>query len=134
MGGDFGGDPNGTTVFPQTMLVDYVRVWHRPTGVPGDYNGDLLIDSKDYLAWRKSVGQSGIGLPADGSGNGTVGQEDYEVWRQKFGSSAASATTTTIIFSVPEPSAAVPMAIALMIVSAQRLRPPICRSPESGAY
>jgi beta-glucanase (GH16 family) len=133
VGGDFDGDPNGTTVFPQTMLVDYVRVWHRRTGVPGDYNGDLLVDSMDYLAWRKSVGQSGIGLPADGSGNGTVGQEDYEVWRQNFGSSAASATATTIIFSVPEPSAAVPMAIALMIVSAQRLRPSMSRSPESGA-
>jgi beta-glucanase (GH16 family) len=133
VGGDFDGDPNGTTVFPQTMLVDYVRVWHRSTGVPGDYNGDLLVDSKDYLAWRKSVGQSGIGLPADGSGNGTVGQEDYDVWRQKFGGSPASATATTILFSVPEPSAAVPMAIALMIVSAQRLRPSLSRLPEPGA-
>src|SRR4051812_372420 len=101
VGGDFGGDPNGTTVFPQTMLIDYVRVWHRSTGVPGDYNGDHVVDSSDYLAWRKSVGQSGIGLPADGSGNGTVGQEDYDLWRQKFGGSPASATGTTILFSVP---------------------------------
>ena len=27
VGGNFGGDPDETTVFPQTMLVDYVRVW-----------------------------------------------------------------------------------------------------------
>ena len=27
VGGDFGGPPNGNTVFPQTMLVDYVRVY-----------------------------------------------------------------------------------------------------------
>jgi beta-glucanase (GH16 family) len=29
VGGEFGGDPDATTVFPQTMLVDYVRVWNR---------------------------------------------------------------------------------------------------------
>ena len=33
VGGDFGGDPDGTTVFPQTMLVDYVRYW-QPDGTP----------------------------------------------------------------------------------------------------
>ena len=30
VGGDFGGTPDGTTVFPQIMDVDYVRVW-RPS-------------------------------------------------------------------------------------------------------
>lgn len=30
VGGDFGGDPNGTTVFPQHMDIDYVRLWQRP--------------------------------------------------------------------------------------------------------
>ncbi len=40
IGGDFGGDPNGSTVWPQTMLVDYVRVWQRDTSMPGDYNSD----------------------------------------------------------------------------------------------
>ena len=29
IGGIFDGDPDGTTVFPQTMLVDYVRVYER---------------------------------------------------------------------------------------------------------
>jgi beta-glucanase (GH16 family) len=132
VGGDFGGDPNGTTVFPQTMLVDYVRVWHRPTGLTGDYNGDHQVDAADYLAWRKTIGQSGIGLPADGSGNGSIGQEDYEVWRRSFGSSTAQAAAATAIFSVPEPSAAVSMAVALMIVSTQRLRLPTARSLEPG--
>jgi hypothetical protein len=47
VGGDFGGDPNDTTVFPQTMLVDYVRVWHRPARVAGIYNGDGRVESAD---------------------------------------------------------------------------------------
>ena len=29
VGGDFVGNPDATTVFPQTMLVDYVRVFER---------------------------------------------------------------------------------------------------------
>jgi hypothetical protein len=124
VGGDFGGDPNGTTVFPQTMLVDYVRVWHRPIGVSGDYNGDQQVDSSDYLAWRKSIGQSGIGLPADGSGNGSIGQEDYDVWRRNFGSSMLLAAATVAIYSIPEPSTALPMAVGLILVYAQRLRMP----------
>jgi beta-glucanase (GH16 family) len=125
VGGDFGGDPNGTTIFPQTMLVDYVRIWHRPTGVPGDYNGDNQIDSADYLAWRKTAGQSGIGLPADGSGNGSIGQEDYEVWRRNFGGSTQLAAATTAALSVPEPSFAVPAIVGLMLIYAQRFRVPV---------
>ncbi len=31
VGGDWPGSPDGTTVFPQTMLVDYVRVYKRKT-------------------------------------------------------------------------------------------------------
>ncbi len=33
IGGDFGGDPNESTSWPQTMLVDYVRVWQQQTGL-----------------------------------------------------------------------------------------------------
>jgi beta-glucanase (GH16 family) len=34
VGGNFGGDPDGSTVFPQTMLVDYVRYWQREVTPP----------------------------------------------------------------------------------------------------
>ena len=87
VGGDFGGDPNGTTVFPQTMYVDYVRVWQRQTGLSGDYNGDQRVDAADYVVWRESAGQSGIGLAADGSGNGTVDETDLTFGKATLGRS-----------------------------------------------
>jgi beta-glucanase (GH16 family) len=124
IGGDFGGDPDATTVFPQTMLVDYVRVWHRPTGIPGDYNGDGQVDSADYLVWRKSLGQNGIGLPADGSGNGSVGQEDYDVWRQSFGTTTQLVAASVAASTVPEPSTAVTVTIGLILLYAQRVCAP----------
>jgi beta-glucanase (GH16 family) len=121
VGGDFLGDqqPDATTVFPQTMLVDYVRVWRPQTGVPGDYNGDGVVDAADYTIWRNSQGQSGIGLPADGSGNGTVGPEDYEIWKANYsgelpeGADGASHAT-------PEPTSAVPFSMGLFMLYAQR--------------
>ncbi len=124
VGGDFGGDPNGTTIFPQTMLVDYVRVWHRPTGLAGDYNGDGKVDTADYVAWRQTVGQTGIGLAADGSGNGAIDQSDYETWRNNFGNTSAGAgAAASLIAAVPEPTTGVPMAIGIMLLCTQRQRP-----------
>jgi beta-glucanase (GH16 family) len=120
VGGDFGGDPNGSTVFPQFMDVEYVRVWQPQTGLSGDYNGDGEVDAADYIVWRRSVGQNGFGLAADGSGNGSVGQEDFILWKQNFGSSNMPAAASFAAFNVPEPTAAVPMAVGLMLVYAQR--------------
>jgi len=34
VGGDFGGDPDGTTVFPQVMDIEYARYWQRNTAPP----------------------------------------------------------------------------------------------------
>ena len=121
VGGDFGGDPNGTTVFPQTMLVDYVRVWHRQVGLSGDYNGNGRVDAADYIVWRQAMGQSGIGLAADGSGNGSIGPEDYDVWRRNFDSSLSAAASSAIL-AVPEPATTAPLAVAFMLVYSHLLR------------
>ena len=41
VGGNFGGDPDGSTVWPQTMMVDYVRVWQRED-IPPEPGNNLL--------------------------------------------------------------------------------------------
>jgi beta-glucanase (GH16 family) len=123
VGGDFGGDPNASTVFPQHMDVDYVRVWRRQTGLSGDYNRDGRVDAADYVIWRKTDGSEGIGLAADGSGNGSVNEADYLVWRQNFaqtGSAGAAAATT-----VPEPCGTYLVASALCRAFVMRA----CRHP-----
>jgi hypothetical protein len=103
VGGDFGGDPNGTTIWPQTMYVDYVRYWNRqdPLKLTGDYNGDGVVNLADYTLWRDSLGATGLGLAADGSGNGVVGISDYQLWAENFGNMSASVAS----HQVPEPNA-----------------------------
>jgi hypothetical protein len=105
----------GTDAYPlQYSVVSGVQV-------PGDYNGDGIIDAADYTVWRDTLGQSGSGLAADGDGDGIIGQADYDWWVLKFGSGgasgagsgAAAAGLTGCAMATPEPSTA-----ALLIVAA----------------
>jgi beta-glucanase (GH16 family) len=120
VGGDFGGDPNGTTVFPQFMDVEYVRVWERQTSVSGDFDNNGSIDSADFVVWRKNLDQSGFGLIADASGNGSVGPEDYEIWFETFDAIDMPAGESLAAISIPEPVTAVPVAVGLLLMYSQR--------------
>jgi beta-glucanase (GH16 family) len=110
VGGQFGGDPDASTQFPQFMDVDYVRVWQRQSGLSGDYNRDGHVDAADYVIWRKANGSAGIGLAGDGTGNGTVNEADYLIWRQNFAATAAASGTAA---AVPEPCVTSLIAVAL---------------------
>jgi beta-glucanase (GH16 family) len=120
VGGDFGGDPNGTTVFPQFMDVEYVRVWEKQTSVTGDYNDDGQIDAADFVVWQKTLDQSGIGLIADASGNGSVGPEDYEFWMEDFQTTMSSSANSFAALNIPEPITNVPVAVGLLLAYCQR--------------
>jgi len=47
VGGTWPGSPDGTTVFPQTMEVDYVRVYGQPTYQKLAVNGDIVKNAKN---------------------------------------------------------------------------------------
>ncbi len=60
--------------------------------LPGDYNGNNVVDAADYVVWRKGLGT-------------TFTQNDYDVWRSHFGQTAGSGSSA-IAFAdgaVPEP-------------------------------
>jgi Ca2+-binding RTX toxin-like protein len=51
--------------------------------MPGDFNGDGVVNASDYGVWRANFGaESGPGLRADGNGDGVVDAADYVVWRK----------------------------------------------------
>ena len=123
VGGDFGGDPNATTIFPQHMDIDYVRYWQPQADLSGDYNGDQQVNAADYVVWRNSEGESGIALTADGSGNGTVDAADYLMWIRNFGT--AESTARGMAMQVPEPGYSTLAAIALLrVVGLRKSRVP----------
>ncbi len=55
-------------------------------GQPGDYNVNGMVDTADYVIWRKVLDQNVMPFTgADGSGNGLIDEADYLVWRANFG-------------------------------------------------
>jgi cytochrome c peroxidase len=52
--------------------------------LPGDYNGDGVVDAADYQVWRSNFGDT-TSLVADGNGDGKVDTADYLLWRENMG-------------------------------------------------
>lgn len=75
-------------------------------GMPGDFNGDGVVDAADYVVWRK-----GLGI--------TYTPADYDVWRAHFGESTASNTENSLQ-NVPEPDTLLLVFISLGYVCGYR--------------
>ena len=72
--------------------------------LPGDYNGNNVVDAADYTLWRNTLGQMGMALAADGNGNGTIDAGDYDVWKLHFGQTAGVGSGASANAGVPEPA------------------------------
>jgi hypothetical protein len=77
------------------------------TTLPGDFNGDGVVDAGDYATWRKGLGT-------------IYSQEDYDVWRANFGT-VVSAGASGSVTSVPEPAALTSL-LVLSIALSGRIR------------
>lgn len=95
--------------------------------LPGDYNGDGVVDNGDYVVWRSTLNKTGS-QNADGDGNGTVDAADYAIWRNNFGRTwqdlATGSGSRVAANAVPEPSAA---ALAMLMCGSLIARRRRCR-------
>jgi hypothetical protein len=65
--------------------------------VPGDYNGNGVVDAGDYVLWRKGGPlQNEVDTP------GTVNAQDYTEWRARYGNTSGSGLGSGS--GVPEPA------------------------------
>jgi hypothetical protein len=74
--------------------------------VPGDYDGNGVVEAADYTFWSDHFGESvEAGSGADGNGDGIVNTADFVLWRNAFTaqSAAGGALDST---AVPEPASA----------------------------
>ncbi|MCA9189180.1 MAG: hypothetical protein KDA99_26325, partial [Planctomycetales bacterium] len=72
--------------FGNALTIDEIR-WQRQTvvgGLPGDYNGNGIVDAADYTVWKDNFG-SDTELAADGNEDGVVNAADYTIWKDNFG-------------------------------------------------
>jgi hypothetical protein len=73
-------------------------------GLPGDYNGDNVVNAADYIVWRKTDG-----APAG-----------YNAWRANFGATASSGTGAMVGAAVPEPATPVILLLEMLLMCARR--------------
>ena len=59
-----------------------IKLLAAPT-LPGDYNGDHVVDAADYTVWRDNLGTMNV-LPNDSIG-GEIGSGQYDQWKTNFG-------------------------------------------------
>jgi hypothetical protein len=100
-----------------TMQIDAARTLLNQVSPAGDYNGDGIVNSSDYNAWRNSLGSSTIiyGSGVDGNYDGAINAADYVTWRSSLSAATATGASTT---TVPEPnfSALLGLTIAVLFV------------------
>ena len=88
--------------------------------LPGDYNGDGVVDGADYDVWAESYGDI-ESLVADGNADGVVDSADYTIWRDNVGLTWESLSPLVgLTNAAPEPSAVVLVGLAILAVSRRR--------------
>ena len=123
--------------FNTTGQQDFVFRFALTTGLPGDFNGNGVVDAADYTVWRDNLGStSNAALHGNGDATVGVGAGDYTLWKANFGATSLASgppafTTGRVLYSalipgagsmsgaaVPEPTTAWLLAIGLPLVIA----------------
>jgi hypothetical protein len=113
---------DGVGAVSRAGFVKYINI---PAALPGDFNGDLMVDAADYTIWRDNLGAPTDGaLMGAGDGHPGVDAGDYALWKTNFGLAAgAGATVVASAAPVPEPSTAmifVAFGVAWVAVNCRR--------------
>jgi hypothetical protein len=92
--------------------VGYALISSIVPGLPGDFNGDDVVDAADYVVWRKNLGAADeSSLSGNGDGLNGVDAGDFDLWRSNFGNTPSGAGAGT---SVPEPASLLSILIAAL--------------------
>jgi len=87
--------------------------------LPGDYNGNGIVDPADYTVWRDAVTAGSTSLTNDPT-PGVVDETDFDYWRAHFGEVAGAGAGAVRYSAVPEPTSLVLALLAIAIMCSKR--------------
>ncbi|WP_428307884.1 dockerin type I domain-containing protein [Lacipirellula sp.] len=104
------------TAFRGVVFVGSVA----PPANNADFNGDNVVDGKDFLVWQRGFGLTGQPNKStgDANGDGNVNAADLTIWKSKFGGPPAEVA----VGAVPEPATLGMLGIALAAFAGVRRR------------
>jgi outer membrane protein assembly factor BamB len=83
--------------------IDGAAYIFRVTPLPGDFNGDAIVDAADYIVWRKGL-------------ETTFSSSHYALWRARFGEILSSSASADAGFTtLPEPPSVVVLLLLLAV-------------------
>jgi hypothetical protein len=91
--------------------------------LPGDYNGNGVVDAADYTIWRDTLGSTtDLRSNGDNTGGsaGIINQADYNFWKANFGTHSGSGASGGL--AVPDPSTAASLVIGCAVALMARRR------------
>jgi hypothetical protein len=112
----------GGEIYFDNFLVESVPF---PEGVPGDYNGDLVVNAADYTSWRNNLGGPDDALlNRNPENSGPINSDDYDFWKANYGNTAGSGTSagSILVGAVPEPATLLMAVSACIAMSIMRRR------------
>jgi len=101
------GLPDGTLI---RGMVEYVA---GPSDLPGDFNGDQVVNGADLTEWKADFG---VDDDSDADDDGDSDGQDFLIWQRNVGDTGVTAAAS----AVPEPAALALAAIALAPLAARR--------------
>jgi hypothetical protein len=98
-----------------TLLRGFVEYVQGTGGLPGDFNGDTVVNGADLEKWK---GDFGVGAGSDANNDGVTDGADFLIWQRNFQASATSPAAAAI----PEPGVAALSLVAAVPFACRRLR------------
>ena len=112
----------GSFIVNYDYANDLVTLSDFAFGLPGDFNGDGIVDAADYTVWRDNLGAADeSAIMNRGDGLNGVDEADYFVWRSNFGASSPAAGQTSAT-ATPEPSSLLLIVLGVLAIAWRRSR------------